>query len=85
MMKPIIFSQHAKEQLGYRGATEEEVVETIKKSTWQSAEFGRLECRKDFKFEKKWNKKYYKTKQVRPIFVEEENEIVVVTIYTYYF
>ncbi|MCL0033512.1 hypothetical protein M1M99_01700 [Thermodesulfovibrionales bacterium] len=30
-------------------------------------------------------KKFYKTKQVRPIFAEEENEIVVVTVYVYYF
>jgi hypothetical protein len=29
--------------------------------------------------------KRYATKQVRPIFVEEEREIVVVTVYTYYF
>lgn len=84
-MKPIKFSQHAKEQLVYRGATEQEVIETIKTSPWEPAELGRLGCRKDFKFQKIWNKKYYATKQVRPIFVEEENEIVIVTIYTYYF
>jgi len=28
---------------------------------------------------------YYATKRVRPIFVEETTEIVVVTAYTYYF
>jgi len=27
----------------------------------------------------------YATKQVRPVFVEEATEIVVVTVYTYYF
>jgi len=27
----------------------------------------------------------YVTKQVRPVFVEEAMEIVVVTVYTYYF
>ncbi len=84
-MKPIRLSGHAKEQLGYRGVTEEEVVETISLSTWQSAELGRLECRKDFAYEKEWNKGYYKIKQVRPIFVEEKTEIVVVTVYTYFF
>jgi hypothetical protein len=62
-MKPIKFSQHAKEQLSYRGATEKEIIETIKTIPWQPAELGRLECRKDFKFERKWNKKYYKTNQ----------------------
>lgn len=46
-MKPIRLSGHAKEQLFYRGVTEEEVVETITESTWQSAEMERLECRKE--------------------------------------
>ncbi|MEW6108758.1 MAG: hypothetical protein AB1632_06280 [Nitrospirota bacterium] len=84
-MKPIRLSGHAKEQLSYRGTTEEEVVETIRTSAWQQAELGRLESRKNFIFEKEWNKKYYKVKQVRPIFVEEDMEIVVVTVYTYFF
>ncbi len=84
-MKPIRLSGHAREQLIFRGATEEEVIETIRTSSWQPAELGRLECRKDFTFENEWNKKYYKIKQVRPIFVEEDEEIVVVTVYTYFF
>ncbi|MBF0520807.1 MAG: hypothetical protein HQK92_13935 [Nitrospirae bacterium] len=40
---------------------------------------------KDFLFENEWNKKYYSYKQVRPIFIEEETEIIVVTVYAYYF
>jgi hypothetical protein len=50
-----------------------------------AAELGRLDCRKDFPFGKEWNGKVYATKQVRPVFVDEVNEIVVVTVYTYYF
>ena len=84
-MKPIIFSQHANEQLVFRGTTVEEVIETINNAAWEPSELERLECNKDFVFENEWNKKYYKTKKVRPIFVKEENEIIVVTIYTYYF
>ena len=84
-MKPIRLSGHAKEQLFFRGTTEDEVIEAIRTSTWQPAELERLECRKDFVFENEWNKKYYKTKQVRPIFVEEDNEIVVITVYSYFF
>jgi hypothetical protein len=84
-MKPIRLSGHAKVQLFFRGTTEEEVIETIRTALWQPAELGRLECRKNFTFENEWNKKYYKIKQVRPIFVEEEEEIVVVTVYVYFF
>ena len=84
-MKPIRLSGHARSQLPYRGVTEEEIIETIRSEAWSSVELGRLECRKNFPFGKEWNKKIYATKQVRPIFVEEATEIVVVTVYTYYF
>jgi hypothetical protein len=40
---------------------------------------------KDFAYGKEWNRKIYATKQVRSVFVEEAAEIVVVTVYTYYF
>ena len=82
--KPIRFSEHAKSQFEFRGVTEEEIIEAIKTSKWAPAELGRLECRKDFAFNKLWNNKSYKTKQVRPIFAEEPNEIVVITVYVYY-
>ncbi|MCL0059972.1 hypothetical protein M1O57_04765 [Dehalococcoidia bacterium] len=84
-MKPIRLSGHARSQLPFRGVTEEEIKETIQSETWSPAELGRLECRKDFPFGKEWNKKVYATKQVRPIFVEEATEIIVVTVYSYYF
>lgn len=84
-MKPIRLSGHARDQLKYRGATEPEIAEAIRTQVWQPAECGRLECRRDFPFNAEWNGKFYATKQVRPIFVEEANEIVVVTVYVYYF
>ena len=84
-MKPIGLSLHAREQIFFRGTTEEEIIETIRTSQWEPAELGRLQCKKDFPYEKEWNKMYYNKKQVRPIFVEEEDEIVVITVYTYFF
>jgi hypothetical protein len=44
-----------------------------------------MDCRKGLSFNAEWNGKVYGTKQVRPIFVEEADEIVVVTVYVYYF
>ncbi|MBW2331743.1 MAG: hypothetical protein JRF30_12745 [Deltaproteobacteria bacterium] len=70
--KPIRLSEHARQQLRFRGATEQEVIEAIRTETWETAELGRL-------------KNYYDTKQVRPIFVEEHDEVIVVTVYVYYF
>ncbi len=84
-MKPIRLSGHARQQLASRGVEEQEIAEAIRTAEWAPAELGRLECRKDFPFGHEWNKKVYATKQVRPIFVEEADEIVVVTVYAYYF
>jgi hypothetical protein len=84
-MKPIRLSVHARNQLGYRGGTEAEVAEAIRAAPWVPADSGRSECRMDFGYGREWNGRVYATKQVRPIFVEEAAEIVVVTVYVYYF
>ena len=84
-MKSIRLSKHARGNMQSRGTTEAEVFETIKTAKWGTAERGRLECRKDFTFQQSWNGKLYKMKQVRPIFVEEAEEIIVVTVYVYFF
>ena len=68
-----------------RGFTVTEVETAIQTGVWESVEQGRLECRVDFPFDAEWNGKHYATKQVRPIFVDEEHEIVVITVYVYYF
>jgi len=84
-MKPIQFSHHA---LGYRerrGFTTQEVEEAIRTCPWRATERGKLECRKDYPFGADWNGKRYTIKQVRPIFSDEPDAIVVVTVYTYYF
>ncbi len=68
-----------------RGFSIEEVEEAIRTAPWTPAELGRLECYKDFPFGKEWNSVVYATKRFRPIFVEEQDAIVIVTVYTYYF
>ena len=57
-MKPIRLSIHAREQLLYRGVSEEEVHETIRTSKWKRAEIGRLEGKKVFPYKKEWNELY---------------------------
>ena len=83
-MKPIRLSEHALRYTSKRGFTIPEIEETIRTSPWMPAELGRLDCRRNFPYGKEWNGKVYATKQVRPIFVEEAGEIVVITVYTYY-
>ena len=84
-MKPIRLSAHARDQLHRRGGIVQEVVETIRSSPWKPVKGGRLACSKNFPYSNEWNGKIYETKQVQPIFVDEPTEIVVVTVYTYFF
>lgn len=84
-MTPIQLSNHALRYISKRGFTAAEVEEAIRTRPWNPAELGRLECRKDFPYGNEWNGKVYAVKQVRPVFVEEAGEIVVITVYTYYF
>jgi hypothetical protein len=84
-MKNIRFSKHASGYIAKRGFTVAEVEEAIRTCAWKATELGRLDCQKDFPYGKEWNGKVYATKQVRPVFVDEPQEIVVITVYTYYF
>lgn len=84
-MKTIRFSKHASGYVVKRGFTVAEIEEAIHTCAWGAAELGRLDCRKDFPYNREWNGKVYATRQVRPVFVEEAKEIVVITVYTYYF
>jgi hypothetical protein len=78
-------SAHALGYASSRGFTEAEVREAIQTAPWDLASKGRLECRLDLPFLADWNGRPYQVKQLRPVFVDEPDEIVVVTVYTYYF
>ncbi len=84
-MKPIRLTKHAREQCVERGATETEVVEAIRKGAHEPAKHGREFCRYNFPFGKKWQDKFYAIKQVASVIKDEVNEIVVITVYTFYF
>ena len=86
-MKPVRLSAHALSYTQKRGFTHGEVEEAIATMPWKAAEQGadRFECSKEFAFNQYWNRKFYSTKQVRPILVDDPLEIVVVTVYTYYY
>ena len=84
-MKPIRLTAHAVEQCVERGATETEVREAIKRGVREPAKRGRFMYRLNFQYAAHWQDKFYAIKQVAPVAVEEQNEIVVVTVYTFYF
>ena len=83
--KPIRLTAHA---YGYRFRgefTAHEVETAIRSSSWQTARNDRWEAAHDFAFHDEWIGKRYAIKRVRPVFVEEEDEIVVIAVCTYFF
>lgn len=84
-MKPIRLTRHALEQCVERGATQQEVIEAIRNGSREPAKLGRELCRENFQFDADWNGQHRAVKQVAPVMKEEANEIVVITVYTFYF
>ncbi len=76
---------HAYDSCEKRGVSEEEVKLAIKKGAWEPAKHDRMISRVNLDYNKIWEGKMYSVKQVAPVFVDEEDEIVVVTVYCYYF
>jgi hypothetical protein len=84
-MKSIRLTKHAREQAAERGATESEIGEAIRKRSREPAKNGRELCRYNFTFETTWQGKHYAVKQIAPVIKEEVREIVVITVYPFYF
>ena len=85
-MKKITIPVHAAERMLLRGATEDEVRAAINSGSRDVAKSGRFASRKTFEFNSTSpvNQKEYKFKTVEVIWVEEPEEIVVVTTKVYY-
>jgi hypothetical protein len=85
LVKPIVFSSHAREKMLDRGASEGEVKAAIRSGSSEPARKGRVMFRKNFAYDKLWRGKHYAIKQVAPIIAEERERLVVVTVFVYYF
>ena len=83
-MKQIVFGRHAITQMKERCAAQEEVEETILEAPWEEAAKGRKTCHKTFPLADIHFGRYYKSKDVVPIFVEEKDRIFVITVYTFF-
>lgn len=87
MAKPIYFSTHARERMLLRGAEEAEVIAAIRSGNWQPAKQGKFSARIQLGFnqESLINQQFYAYKAVKPIFTEQPDRIIVVTVNVYYF
>ncbi|MBT9147338.1 MAG: hypothetical protein DDT32_01092 [Syntrophomonadaceae bacterium] len=83
-VKPIYFTGHARRQMAERKASDEEVRQVIQGAEWQLAEKGRHSASLVFPFNAKHYGRFYTTKEVVPVFVEEADRIIVITAYTFF-
>ena len=85
-MKPIRFSNHAELQMLLRGAGKEEVEIAVRTGKWESAKSGKFKTKYCFEFNlfSPINQKFYKYKIVEPIFADETNAIIIITVKVYY-
>lgn len=83
--KPIVFTKHALQRMRERGAREEDVRHAIRIGQREPAQGGLFLYRLNVEFKREWDGRYYNIQQVVPIVAEEEDRVVVVTVYTFYF
>jgi len=85
MEKKIIFTNHALVRITKRGTNKEEVIEAIEFGKREQAKDNKIMCRLNLPYNKIWLDTSYPIKQVVPVIVEEGDEIIVITVYTFYF
>jgi len=76
---------HALERLVERGATEDEVINTVAGGERFPAKYGRTGFRRNFPFNGVWNGRTYATKQLEAYAVFEADGWLVLTVVTKYF
>lgn len=83
--KPIRLSKHALAQCAERGAAPSEIVTAIRLGAREPVRGGRWLHRYNVEFNAEWQGRRYAIKQVAPIVAEEPAELVVVTVFTFFF
>jgi len=76
----VIIHPHALERMKERGATPEEVKDTILNGEKFPAKFERSAFRGNFVYNNYWNGTFYNNKQIEAIAVEENYKWIVITI-----
>lgn len=83
--KPIVFTKHAAERIPERGTNEADIREAVRIGSREPAQRGLFLYRLNLEYRRHWAGKYYGLQQVAPVVAEEEDRLVVVTVYTFYF
>ncbi|MCX6646773.1 MAG: DUF4258 domain-containing protein [bacterium] len=81
----ILIHPHAEKRLIERGATKDEVSETVAGGESSPARLGRVRFRKNFVYNDYWRDKNYSLKQVEVIAVMKGDDWLVLTVVTRFF
>jgi len=81
----IRFHSHVHERMAERGVKEQEIRAAVEKGERFEAKFGRIGFRRNFVFEKQWQGKYYKTKQIEVYAVREGEDWLIISVIAKYF
>lgn len=81
----VLLHTHALQRLPERGASEEEVIETVLNGEEFPAKFNRTGFRLNHPLEGIWRGKSYNTKQIEAYAVRENDHWLVITIIVKYF
>jgi hypothetical protein len=84
LVKRVAFTRHARRRVVERGTTEDEVIQTIRDAPWSRVDLRRYAATKWYPFGQEHEGSFYAGKDVRPIFVDEPERLVVVTVYVYF-
>lgn len=85
MVKPVVFTDHARDRVVLRGTTEEDVIRAIQTGRREPAQRGLFLYRLTLEYRREWDGRYYAVQQVAPVVDELPDRLVVVTVYTFYF
>ena len=77
-------TEHAKERAVERGTTQEEIQKVLTKGKETKAKEGRRGKEMVFEYRKDWLGKTYPQKKGKGIYIEEDNENIVITVKVYY-
>ena len=85
MGKRTEFSGHARMRMQERGTTDAEVIEAIEYGKREPAQRGLVQYRHNVEYNNTWAGRDYAIKQVMPVVAIEEDRLVVVTVYAFFF
>lgn len=75
---------HAKERGAERGASEAEIIATVREGERFPAKYGRTGFRRNFPIDAEWRGRSYRTKQVEAYAVEEDGWLVITVTVKYF-